>query len=71
MLMMIKTKKNECVKGDIWFNGKYHLCEVDYCKIHQLQDYLSQRKSKDALYYQALKQLKHMITQALIWEATI
>ena len=44
---MITDNKTLCNKGDIWYNGEYHMCPVDYCEIGALQDYLSQRKSKD------------------------
>ncbi len=65
---MIKTNKMECNKGDIWFNGKYHTCPVDYCRIGELQAYLSQRKSKDKSFFSAQNELKQLITIALQWE---
>ena len=52
---MITDNKTLCNKGDIWYNGKYHMCPVDYCEIGALQDYLSQRKSKDKNYLRLKK----------------
>ena len=60
--------KEHCNKDDIWYNGEYHICPVDYCEIGVLQDYLSQRKSKDKNYFKAQKKLRELMTLAIEWE---
>lgn len=67
--MLIKVNKSECNLGDVYYNGQYHECPVDYCEIEMLKDYLSQRKSHDSLYFQSLEKLKKMTTLALQWES--
>lgn len=65
---MIKTNKSECNKGDIWYNGSYYECPVDYCEMEMLKDYLSQRKTKDKEYFKALSKLRSLTVLALKWE---
>lgn len=65
---MITDNKTLCNKGDIWYNGEYHMCPVDYCEIGALQDYLSQRKSKDKNYFKAQNKLRELMTLAIKWE---
>lgn len=69
MELQIKTNKSECNLGDIFYNGEYHQCPVDYCEIESLKDYLSQRKSRDESYFKALEKLKKLTTLALQWES--
>lgn len=65
---MITDNKTLCNKGDIWYNGEYHMCPVDYCEIGALQDYLSQRKSKDKNCFKAQNKLRELISLAIKWE---
>lgn len=64
----VKKNKSECNLGDIYYNGEYHECSVDYCEIESLKDYISQRKSKDKIYFKSLEKLKNLTTLALQWE---